>query len=48
MLKVLEGLHHQAARRIMGMTDWRAEDREWYYPPVADVMEAVELWKIKA
>ena len=29
MLKVLEELHHILARRIAGMTDWRAEDREW-------------------
>ena len=29
MLKVLEGFHHRAARRIAGMTDRRAEDGEW-------------------
>ena len=26
MLKVLEGFHHKAARRIVGMKNWRAED----------------------
>ena len=29
MLKVLEGLHHRAARRITGMTVKCGEGREW-------------------
>ena len=29
MLKVLEGFHHQAARKITGMTARCVEDREW-------------------
>ena len=29
MLKVLEGFHHWAARRIAGMTACHADDREW-------------------
>ena len=47
MLKVLEGFHHRAARRIAGMTDHHVEDGEWGYLPVVDVMEAVGLWTIR-
>ena len=38
VIKVLEGFHHRAARRITGMTHQRAEDGELEYPPVADAM----------
>ena len=47
MLKVLEGFHHQAARRIAGMIAQRTKGREWEYPPVDDFMEAAGLWPIK-
>ena len=29
IIKVLEGFHHKAARRITGMTDQRTTGREW-------------------
>ena len=32
MLKVLEGFHHRAARRITGMTAKRVAGGEWEYP----------------
>ena len=38
MMKVLEGFHHCAGRRIAGMTDQCMEDIELEYPPVADAM----------
>ena len=47
MLKVLEGLHNRASRSIEGMMAWIAENREWEYLPVADVLEAAGLWPIK-
>ena len=47
VLKVLEGLHNIAARRIAGVTDRSAEEGECEYPPVADAMEASGLWEIK-
>ena len=46
MLKVLEGFHDRAARRIVGMTYRRTEDVEWEYPPVAYALEAAGLWMI--
>ena len=45
-LKVLEGFHHRAARRIAGMTARCAEEGEWYYPLVAYVMEAAGMCTI--
>ena len=47
MLKVLEGFHHQAARRIAGMTAWITEDGVWDYLPVADALESAGLWPIR-
>ena len=47
MLKVLEGFHQRAFRRIAGMMEKRAEDRDWEYPPVADAIEEAGLWPIK-
>ena len=41
MLKVLEGFHHRADRRITGMTAARGAGREWEYPPVATALYAV-------
>ena len=38
MLKVLEGFHHRADRRITGMTAARGAGREWEYPPVATAL----------
>ena len=38
MLKVFEGFYHRADRKIARMTACSAEDGEWEYPPVADVM----------
>ena len=40
MLKVLEGFHHQAKRRIMGTTETCGAGREWEYPQVVAEMEA--------
>ena len=34
MLWVIEGFHHQVARRITGKTDQRAGDGGWEWPPV--------------
>ena len=46
-LKVLEGFHHRADRRIEVMTAQHAEDREWEYLLVANALEAAGIWKIK-
>ena len=43
MFKVLEGFHHQVARRIMGVTEKRVADGEWVYPPVVTALESAEL-----
>ena len=43
ILKVVEEFHHKAYRRITGMVDRRAEDKEWEYPPVADTMKFAGL-----
>ena len=40
MLKVLEGFHHRADRRIVGMTAQSTEEGEWEYHLVADALEA--------
>ena len=45
-LKVLEGFHHRAARRITGMTAKHVAEREWEYPPVAAALEATGLHPI--
>ena len=39
ILKILEGFHHQAARRITGMTDTRGAYKEWEYYPVVAAMD---------
>ena len=39
MLKVLEGFHNRAARRITGMTTTRGAGGKWEYPPVVTAME---------
>ena len=46
MIKLLEGLHHQAARRIMGRTQKRGAGGEWEYPPLVEAMEAAGLHSI--
>ena len=38
MLKVLERLHHQATRKITGMTETRGAGGEWEYPQVVAEM----------
>ena len=43
MLKVLEGLHHRATRRITGMTEKRGADGEWEYSPVTAAMDDAGL-----
>ena len=43
MMKVLEGFHHRAARRIIGMTATRGTGEEWEYLPVAATLEAAGL-----
>ena len=47
MLKVLEGLHNQAARKIAGMTARRTTSGEWEGPPVADTLETTGIWTIE-
>ena len=46
MLKILEGLHHRAARRIMGLTEKRGVVRESYYPLVRESMEVAGIHPI--
>ena len=38
VLKVMEGFHHQVARRILGKTSQRNVDGEYKWPPVADAV----------
>ena len=47
ILKVLEGFHHRAARRIMGMTAKRGAGGEWEYPMVVEAMETAGLYSIR-
>ena len=47
MIKVLEGFHHRAVRRIMGMTETRGVGREWEYPPVVAAMESAGIHPIR-
>ena len=47
MLKVLEGFHHQAARRIIGMKATHGVGGEWEYPPVAAALEAAGKYPIR-
>ena len=47
ILKVLEGLYHQLARRIVVKTDWHTVDRDWECIPVSDSLDISELWPIK-
>ena len=46
IIKVLEGFHYMAERRIMGMTEKRVAGGEWGYPPLVEAMEAVRLHPI--
>ena len=46
MFKVLEGFHHRAAQRIMGMTAKLGSGVEWEYPSVVEEMEATGLHPI--
>ena len=41
------GFPSPGSLKIAGMTDRQAEDREWYYPPVADAMVSARIWPIK-
>ena len=47
MLKVMEGFHQRAARRIMGMTATRGTGKECDYPPVVAEMEAAGIHLIR-
>ena len=47
ILKVLEGFHYRAARRITGMTATRGAGRECEYPPVVAAMDAEGLHPIR-
>ena len=47
MLNILEGFHHQSARRITGMTATCGVGREWEYPLVAAAMEAAGIHPIR-
>ena len=47
MLKVLEGLHHRAARRITGRTETRGAGGEWEYLSVVAAMDYVGLQPIR-
>ena len=47
MLKVLEGLHHRVARRIMGMTSRCKKSGEWEWPPVTEALETAVICPIK-
>ena len=46
MLKVLEGFHYRAERRITGMTAKRGSGGEWEYPLVVEEMDAAGLHPI--
>ena len=46
MLKVLEGFHHRAARRITGTKATRFSSGEWDYHPVVAEMESAGLHTI--
>ena len=39
MLKIIEGFHHRADRRIMGIKEKPVADREWEYLPVMVTLE---------
>ena len=47
MMKVLEGFHHRAARRITGNQARRLPNGDWEYPPLAPALEAAGLWPMK-
>ena len=47
MIKVLEGFHHKVARRIAGMMPTRLPSGDWYYPPLADALEASGLFPLR-
>ena len=46
MLKVLEGFHHRAARRITGMTEKRGAGGEWEYFSVVEAMKSAGIHPI--
>ena len=46
-LKVLEVLHHWAARWIVGMTAQNIMGGEWEFPTVPDALETARLCPIK-
>ena len=46
MIKVLERLHQQAARRSTGMTVKYGSGGEWQYPPVVAALEAAGIHPI--
>ena len=47
ILRVLDGLHHQIAISITGMTARHSVIGEWEWPPVAEALETAVLWPIK-
>ena len=46
MLKILEGFHHRAVRRITGMTATHGSGGEWGYTTVGEELGAAELQPI--
>ena len=46
IIKVLEGLHHQAARRITGIKATCGASGDWEYQPVVAALEAAVLHPI--
>ena len=44
MMKVLEGFHHRAYRRIAGMSSRKFGEGRWEWSSVLDDLEAVGMW----
>ena len=47
MLRVLDGFHHKAARRITGNMPQRLPDGQWYYRPIEEVLSEAGLYPIQ-
>ena len=47
VLKILEGFHHQASRRISVMMAQCIMRGEWEWPSVSDALKTSGLWTIK-
>ena len=46
MVKVMEGFHHRAVQRIMGLTEKCGAGGEWEYPSVVESTEDTSLHPI--